>query len=424
MGARRLVTSDMLLDNIYDIMSNELGPIGRNVVNKQLKDLNIDKDEIAQEHLPRIANQLATAMSKFGPSKVMNLQKEIASLADLDHIVGLEKDLEKRLDMLKSMGQYYEIGGEHSQAINSYTKMQNLAIKMEDHCAECRALREIGLINIVEGDFDSAENNFQKAHEVTERSNDAKQRALTNCALGTLRWKQGQYRRGLNVLDLAIKQSNEEPEVKAIAYKVMGNIKDESGRYEESIEYQKQSIEFFKELGKEKEIITGYNNLGVAYARSDRMDEAVENYKTCIEMARKGEFVRMQGWVSFNIAELYALTGKFDDALVAAREAERIFKELGEELGMSGALMSYAVIYRERKEWKKAADYFNRTLELRKKLGTPYRIADAYREFGLMYTLQGDDQKAKRFLKRARDIFFEIGNITLANEMDALLHEL
>jgi len=117
----------------------------------------------------------------------------------------------------------------------------------------------------------------------------------------------------------------------------------------------------------------------------------------------------MSGWALFNAGEAYAKIGEFEKALECCDRSLSIFERLGEKLGISGAYMSYGIIFKLKKQWNKAIEYFEESMRIRKELEIPYRLADGYYEFGMLYKEKGDKTKAKEYLIKAREIFKKLG---------------
>ena len=66
---------------IYEIMAREMGHLGKFIVEKQCKDLNIDPDNIEEKDLPRVSEALKAVMSSFaGEEKAKKIAMEIKRL--------------------------------------------------------------------------------------------------------------------------------------------------------------------------------------------------------------------------------------------------------------------------------------------------------------------------------------------------------
>ena len=66
-----------LSEELVNIMISELGDMGKFVLKKQCKDLNIDSNNIQPSDLPRLADGLSGSMRLFGTEKARNLYGKI-----------------------------------------------------------------------------------------------------------------------------------------------------------------------------------------------------------------------------------------------------------------------------------------------------------------------------------------------------------
>jgi hypothetical protein len=70
-----------LSKKVEEIMTRELGQLGKFVIKKQCKDLGVDPENIQPEDLPRIAKAMGKVMITFGgPEKAKSIEMEIRKL--------------------------------------------------------------------------------------------------------------------------------------------------------------------------------------------------------------------------------------------------------------------------------------------------------------------------------------------------------
>ncbi len=166
------------------------------------------------------------------------------------------------------------------------------------------------------------------------------------------------------------------------------------------------------------------NNIGVAYHKmaedsmvhggdetEEHLRDAVERYREAIEIAKEIDYSHMQGWVSFNMGEVLAKLERIDEAREYSKEARRIYEiELNNDRGLSGVEMLDAVIELNGKNLEKSLDHIETSLELRRKLDQPRRIADALVCRGDIFSEKGEEKKGIDDYKEALEIYEEIGS--------------
>lgn len=67
-------------EQLYILVERELGEVGRYVLEKQCRDLNIDPSNIEKESLPRLSRIFFGLMSRFGDDKAKRISVAINSL--------------------------------------------------------------------------------------------------------------------------------------------------------------------------------------------------------------------------------------------------------------------------------------------------------------------------------------------------------
>jgi len=66
---------------VYEIMAQEMGHLGKFIVEKQCKDLGIDPDNIQEADLPRVSETLKNVMTSFaGEEKAKKIGMQIKRL--------------------------------------------------------------------------------------------------------------------------------------------------------------------------------------------------------------------------------------------------------------------------------------------------------------------------------------------------------
>lgn len=78
-------------EQLYALMERELGSVGKHVLEKQCRDLNIDPRNIEGSNLPRLSRILSGLMSRFGADKSKKVSLAISNL----RLAEMEEDQEE-----------------------------------------------------------------------------------------------------------------------------------------------------------------------------------------------------------------------------------------------------------------------------------------------------------------------------------------
>jgi Tfp pilus assembly protein PilF len=92
-----------------------------------------------------------------------------------------------------------------------------------------------------------------------------------------------------------------------------------------------------------------------------------------------------------------------------SRRALEIFIKLDYKFGQAEVYKNYGKILRRRKEWDKAAKFFQESIELYEVCENPLGIAEAYHEFGLMCADKSDKDNAQSYMRKASQLFEQLG---------------
>jgi tetratricopeptide (TPR) repeat protein len=107
---------------------------------------------------------------------------------------------------------------------------------------------------------------------------------------------------------------------------------------------------------------------------------------------------------------------KWDEAEGAYKEALNWAEKGKDELGQADALGNLGLVYQDKGEWDKAIEFYNKDLEISKKIGDvedPIRehgMAQTYGNLGNVYQLKEERDKAIEFYRKALKEFEKIGD--------------
>jgi tetratricopeptide (TPR) repeat protein len=124
------------------------------------------------------------------------------------------------------------------------------------------------------------------------------------------------------VVNLAIKD-----QPKILASYNMGNASADLGEYQEAIKSYQYAIDLNASSLQPQPLSKPHNNLGLAYAASDRLEEAVAEFKQAVQL--RPEYAEAH----YNLGVAYLQLGKKGDAAVQRDILEKLKPELAARLG-------------------------------------------------------------------------------------------
>ena len=148
-----------------------------------------------------------------------------------------------------------------------------------------------------------------------------------------------------------------------------------------------------------------YNNRGLLALARDEVDSAEAIFRQALETAGS-DFDRAM--VLDNLAELYLRQGRLADAETFARSAEEIALRAGSPRALADIYTRLGKIFRLRADLN-GVTFFEKALEICRERRYPLTEANAYLEYGFFRRTLGDNDEARSYLERARQLCASIG---------------
>lgn len=157
---------------------------------------------------------------------------------------------------------------------------------------------------------------------------------------------------------LPSKKKNGYEEDLALSYRRLAENQLFLGNLDESLESMNHAIRLYKKLGiTDAPLLACYNGRGNIYKYMERYDEAIADYNTCYEGAKKIGLERYMMPPTANIGHVYILQGKYAEALPYNLKAIEIMKRIGNTKNLWENYMHVSNIYSELGDYKKALEY-------------------------------------------------------------------
>ncbi|MBO9649114.1 MAG: tetratricopeptide repeat protein [Variovorax sp.] len=239
---------------------------------------------------------------------------------------------------------------------------------------------------------------FQKRGELAFRSGDSHDAlAWTQRALAHVR--------GLDA-------SNDEPAglhgsraAVALALNIQGVALARLDRLDEAVERLEQSIDVARAADLPQVECRALSNLGVLYSSSDPQ-RAIDACERGLQTAHRIGDLGLQSRLSANLAVAYCtLTNRCDErGMVAAHDAIRIDRSTGQLDHLAVSLVVLAQIYQCHGDPLRALRYYKEALVLAEKSGEPQLLFPCYDGLATLHLDLGKSEEAERYMALASDI--------------------
>jgi class 3 adenylate cyclase/tetratricopeptide (TPR) repeat protein len=193
-------------------------------------------------------------------------------------------------------------------------------------------------------------------------------------------------------------------------------------RPREAADWFLRAIAEGEQWGAEDAVAGPYFGLDWAYLALGRREEAVNAARAVEIYERLGNLERLS-W-ALNIMGIRAyLAGRWDESVELLERARQTFLKIGDEMNATVAAVNIACVRSDQGLMDEAEPHLRRSLELRRLVGNPMKIADGANELGRFLGRIGEFEEAKALLAEARELFIAEGDEVEALAADVWLVE-
>lgn len=350
-------------------------------------------------------------------------------------------------NLIKALCYYYK--EENERAIAAFSKTLEYSEKLNDPTITLRALDKYGLSYYWIGKYDEAskilekgfalasKNNmqlyvsifyenrgrvykainetdkaiymFEKSLKIKIENNFLENLDNTHNQLGIIYYNRGEYEKAIEHYNesLKITEGNNDELGKGICFNNIGNVYRKWGNYEKAIESLQKATKIFEELKIPGDVANCLNNLGVCYENlmeENLPSENIKNLQTALQYHEQALQKRKELGDSLGIGNSYINLGNVYSGIVVYT----FMIEFGKDSVMNYYLkMPPDTIL---KEYKKALDYYNLAMPLKRKINDYTNISGLLNNIGRIYVKAGMFDKAMRQFNEALSVAIKAGD--------------
>ncbi|OLS24669.1 MAG: hypothetical protein HeimC2_21500 [Candidatus Heimdallarchaeota archaeon LC_2] len=286
-----------------------------------------------------------------------------------------------------------------------------------DHNLEIvRALSLLGVINSRGTNFDAAFSYYKKAKDLATESKLVYELAIITVRLGNLQWRAGNYEEAINMANLARKTLERvgSKEYLAKVYSNMGLAYRRLGKTEEAIFYINRGVEMAKKIGLEEVYYMGLMNLVSSYADMMMLQVGQRIIDTLDHDDRFQDLIKVDGRMSVHFYDRYAhlmlRTGNFKEALKLHHKRSEIALAYNDKKRIIKTQMDIAETYRLRGDIIAAKKIYDSIdIEETKKANIQYYIILLMSLANINSSLKNPNE-GLRLIKECHELVQTIGN--------------
>lgn len=193
-----------------------------------------------------------------------------------------------------------------------------------------------------------------------------------------------------------------------------GILNEDKGNYEVALADYIRALKIAQKINDTMEIEENLINIGAFYFNIGNYQKCLEYYENAkIYLKHTGRIESLQACTTFRTMGLaYARTGKVDTGLKYANESIEIAKKLGIVKLMNFCYSGIATIYLEINDNNKAEYFYLQALDILKNSDLKFNQLTIYGQLGLVNYEQKKYQIAKSYFEKARQLATELGRLS------------
>lgn len=335
-------------------------------------------------------------------------------------------DLEK-VKFLIGEGQAAMSKGNWDAASKALTKAEGLLKKMkldtEGKDAFAEVLKMKSFADARRGQHRIAISAAQKALALSKSTGDMENEADALRMLGYICWIEGDFQKASDFYDEALIKARE-CGANALVGKVkveLGNIAVDLSQFDEAKEIFMEAAKILRAEKQLSEVARAYNNIGFTFMLQKKYREAVSALKMAMDIADQAGDARLKAMAALNTAECFVMLGSPEVAFELLGPVTDTMIEFDDKAGIASAYRVYGMAYTIAKEWPKAESYFRKAFGLVKICGVTEMEGALNRELGHMYLAKGNKEMARAKLSLALETYKKLNSPRKCDEVQELL---
>lgn len=210
-------------------------------------------------------------------------------------------------------------------------------------------------------------------------------------------------------------------------YIVLGNIYLTQDNYFNALQYYQEGVKIAEENGFKEPLEHLYSNLGLVYNRIDNSEKAIEFLQKALEVSKEYDNKDNLASIFTNMGSIYYSLSDFQLAKSYYEKARALAVEINNLAIESNSIISIGEIYEREGDYTLALEYFENSLTIARQVEDEYRgpksilFARAYSSIGSIYFFQKKYTEAIQFLEKGYDLANESGQLRIVSNVSKKL---
>jgi tetratricopeptide (TPR) repeat protein len=326
---------------------------------------------------------------------------------------------------LISLGERHEQSGRAGGAHQCYRAALTIALPLADKRAQILALRRLGRVAMVLGDFRDATAFYERSADLARDSDDLAGEVIARTGMGNVKTYQGRWGEAFELyraaLDRAEQAAVDELRLeRAQLFNNLGGVSHRTGRLDESEGWLDRGGEIWETMDAPLETAICHLHRGHLRKAQGRLAEARASYQAGLNLEIPSS---LKAILAADLASVWLLDGYMAEAEEEARVAE-------EHAIATRSPYTLGYMYRQLGNLARARGdedgftFYEKALQIAREKGYPSLEAETLADYAELRGQNGGAEEAVAYLERAREMFMDLGSVQELERTEQGLAEL
>jgi tetratricopeptide (TPR) repeat protein/transcriptional regulator with XRE-family HTH domain len=321
-----------------------------------------------------------------------------------------------------AMGDFLRAYGAWDQAATLHRIALATARQARDRPGQALAIRQLGILAWLSGDFRAAEANLTQAAALYGEAGDRPGEAYALTQLGMVQQQTGDYPASIANRQQALTLARDAGDrlAEAVALNHLSLVQRLTGDYPAAAASVKQALDLFCGLGHRLGEADALGNLGITQREAGDYPAAAASLTRSLMLFCDGGSRVGQAWVLNDLGLLQQLTGDYPAAAASHQQALELHRDLGNLAGVADTLNNLGGLSSRTSATHQARDHHNQALVLARDIGVPLEEARALEGIGHSHLQDGRPGQGLDYLRQALRIYQRIGSASARRVQEIL----
>lgn len=242
------------------------------------------------------------------------------------------------------LGFLFQRCGDVTESGNHFQCCAEIYHELGHHFEEANALNRLAFSLRLQRRLDHAERTAQQAIDLLDNDD---RREFSYNVLGMIAYDREEYRKALNLFKQALLLAQRSGDTLLIGQRLrnLGPAYRKLQKYDDAIECYLKALQIFEEVQAPYEVTSTLLNLGNAYTQCDELDDALATYIKAESILVHSSEWRQQAQLYTNLGMVQRKRAQFDLAEQSFKKAVDLWRKLKSHHSLANALDELATLY-------------------------------------------------------------------------------